>query len=89
MMSVAEAEKVTKLTHTVGGRQLQVTLAPIDDPVTSPPCTIKITGCDPEKEELYRLYFENSRRGGGAIKDLVVDKEKQVIYITFEEPESE
>lgn len=71
--------------HKVGNRQLEVTVAPVEVP--TPPSTVMIRGGDLSKAEMYRLYFENPRKGGGDITDFTVDEEQQSILITFDDPE--
>ena len=71
--------------HTVGGRQLEVAVARPED--HSAPSTVIIRNCDLENKDLYMLYFENPKKGGGEIKDFVVDKNQGAILITFEDPE--
>lgn len=66
-----------------------MSLAPKEDPLTSQPCTIKITRGDLQQLELYSLYFENPKKsGGGIIKETRVDEKDHAVYITFEDPES-
>lgn len=78
------AERVCmKSPHTVGGKELQVTLAPKED--LSQPCTVMIKGCDPEQKDLVTVYFESPKYGGGEIKDVNVDKKQKAIFITFED----
>nr|KAG5693840.1 hypothetical protein BaRGS_004448 [Batillaria attramentaria] len=81
------AERVAALSHNVSGCDLEVTLAPKEKPISAPPATVKVTDCDLEQDELYRFYFENPIRGGGAIADFKVDEKQQAIFITFEDPE--
>jgi hypothetical protein len=77
------AEQVAAGTHRVGGRPLEVTLAPIEDP--TPPNTVMVQGCDPGQQEVLSLYFENPRKGGGDIKDIRWQEDLQAFLITFEE----
>ncbi|XP_076464939.1 protein mono-ADP-ribosyltransferase PARP14-like [Babylonia areolata] len=79
------AQRVAGRPHKAGGRQLEVIVAPVEDP--TPPCTVLVRGCDPGKEEICHYYFENPKKGGGDIADFVVDEEQQAIRITFEDPE--
>lgn len=79
------AQRVAERTHTVGRRQLEVVVAPVEEP--TPPCTVLVQGCDLAKEETYRYYFENPKKGGGDIANFVVDGDQQAILITFVDPE--
>ena len=79
------AERVAAAPHKVGGRQLEVTVAPVEVP--TPPSTVLIKGGDLSRTELYQLYFENPNKGGGEIIDYKVDEEQQSIFITFQDPE--
>lgn len=79
------AERIAGKTHKVGGRQLEVSMAPVEQ--FTPPSTIIVTECDLTTPELYRFYFENPRRGGGDISDFVVDEKQKAILITFSDPE--
>ncbi|KAK7479330.1 hypothetical protein BaRGS_00029408 [Batillaria attramentaria] len=75
------AARVASMSHKVGGQVLQVTLA-----AEEKPCTVKVTGGDLDQEELYTMYFENPRKGGGAVSDVTVDRKLQAIFVTFEDP---
>ncbi|XP_076460377.1 protein mono-ADP-ribosyltransferase PARP14-like [Babylonia areolata] len=79
------AQRIAGMTHNVGGRHLEVVMAPLEQP--APPSTIIVTECNLENAETYRFYFENPRRGGGEISDFVVDEEQKAILITFVESE--
>ncbi|XP_070211879.1 protein mono-ADP-ribosyltransferase PARP14-like isoform X1 [Littorina saxatilis] len=79
------ADRVASLPHKVGGQLLEVMIAPIEDP--TPPSTVMVKGLDLRKDEVCRLYFENPRKGGGDIAELVVDEDQEAIFITFEDPE--
>ena len=79
------AARVAATSHKVGGRQLDVIIAPVE--VHTPPSTVLVKGGDLKKAELYQLYFENPNKAGGNITDFKVDEEQQHILITFEDPE--
>ena len=79
------AERVAAGSHKVGNRQLEVKVAPVEVP--TPPSTVMIRGGDLSKAEMYKLYFENPRKGGGDITDFTEDEEQQSILITFNDPE--
>lgn len=81
------AEHIATLTHQVGGSVLQVTLAPKEKPSSGPPCTVKVTGIAPDIEDMYRMYFEHPKKGGGSIADFKLDAEQQALFVTFEDPE--
>ncbi|KAK7110532.1 hypothetical protein V1264_014385 [Littorina saxatilis] len=57
----------------------------MEDP--TPPSTVMVKGFDLRKGEVCRFYFENTRKGGGDIAELVVDEDQEAIFITFEDPE--
>lgn len=55
-----------------------------------PQCTVEVQGVDPDpdKLELYEMYFSNPKRGGDTIVDIHLSEDDDaVLCITFETPE--
>lgn len=60
--------------------QLEISLIHGNIPKTR---TVEINGGDVEQMDIYKLYFENPRNGGGAIHRMWA--EKQQVFITFKD----
>ncbi|XP_025094165.1 uncharacterized protein LOC112563908 [Pomacea canaliculata] len=79
------AKRVSSHVHKINNQQLEISLAPRGIPESVGMRTVEISGGDVKYLEVYTLYFENPNNGGGPISKIWHDKQKEKIYITFED----
>lgn len=79
------AKRVSSHVHKINNQQLEISLAPRGIPESVGMRTVEISGGDVKYLEVYTLYFENPNNGGGPISKIWHDKQKEKLYITFED----